>query len=152
MDGTNDIHSVTGSQDEPQAGGQEEIQEKPSGSRQRFSFRYIFGLVRNSIGAIMQGEFLIRLRFDRYFLHIIYLFFLAVVSIWIKLEIDQTMVRLEESKKELEDYKIYYAQKTCELVELDRLSTVEDMLARKGSRLTIPEKPADRISVGKTME
>lgn len=152
MDGTNDIHSVTGSQEEPQAGGQEEIQEKPSGARQRFSFRYIFGLLRNSIGAIMQGEFLIRLRFDRYFLHIIYLFFLAVVSIWIKLEIDHTMVRLEESKKELEDYKIYYAQKTCELVELDRLSTVEEMLARKGSRLTIPEKPADRISAGKTLE
>jgi len=129
---------------------QDESTERQSAAKQRFSFRHIFGLLRNSIGAIIQGEFLIRLRFDRYFLHIIYLFFLAVVSIWIKLEIDQTMVRLEESKKELEDYKIYYAQKTCELVELDRLSTVEEMLEKKGSRLTIPEKPADRIAAGKT--
>lgn len=149
MDVRNDMHSATEPQDTPQAGAQEEIQERASEPQQRFSFRYIFGLVRNSIGAIIQGEFLIRLKFDRYFLHIIYLFFLAVVSIWIKLEIDHTMVRLEESKKELEDYKIYYAQKTCELVELDRLSTIEDMLARKGSRLTIPEKPADRIAAGK---
>lgn len=158
MDEINDIHSAAtpqtalrdGIHEEKEDAGPEGQQEKPSVSRQRFSFRYIFGLVRNSIGAIIQGEFLIRLKFDRYFLHIIYLFFLAVVSIWIKLEIDQTMVRLEESKKELEDYKIYYAQKTCELVELDRLSTVEEMLEDKGSRLTIPEKPADRIAAGKT--
>lgn len=125
-------------------------QQENAAARKRFSPKYIFGLIRNSIGAILQGEFLIRLKFDRYFLHIIYLFFLAVVSIWIKLEIDQTMVRLEESKKELEDYKIYYSQKTCELVELDRLSTVEDMLEEKGSPLTLPQKPADRIVTGKS--
>ena len=63
----------------------------------------------NSIGAIFRGEFLIRLRFDRYFMHIIYLFFLAVLSIWIKLEIEQTMATMEDNKEILEDYKIYHA-------------------------------------------
>lgn len=143
MEETNDMTSGP----EVQQGQQENTV-----SRKKFSPKYIFGLIGNSIGAILQGEFLIRLRFDRYFLHIIYLFFLAVVSIWIKLEIDQTMVRLEETKKELEDYRIYYSQKTCELVELDRLSTVEDMLEKKGSPLTLPQKPADRIVTDKSRQ
>ena len=99
----------------------------------------------NSIGAIFRGEFLIRLRFYRYFLHIVWIFILAIASIWIKLEIDRTMARMEETKEELEDYKIYYAQKTCELVALDRLSTVQDMLEKAGSDLTVPDRPADRI-------
>lgn len=141
MEETNDM--ISGPEVQP-------ADQENAAARKRFSLKYIFGLIRNSVGAILQGEFLIRLKFDRYFLHIIYLFFLAVVSIWIKLEIDQTMVRLEESKKELEDYKIYYSQKTCELVELDRLSTVEDMLEEKGSALTLPQKPADRIVPGKS--
>ena len=99
----------------------------------------------NSIGAIFRGEFLIRLRFDRYFMHIIYLFFLAVLIIWIKLEIEQTMATMEDNKEILEDYKIYHAQKTCELVSIDRLSTVQEMLKNAGSQLTIPDKPADKI-------
>ena len=99
----------------------------------------------NSIGAMFRGEFLIRLRFDRYFLHIIWLFVLAVSSIWLKLEIEQTMATMEDNKKMLEDYKIYYAQNTCELVSLDSLSTVQDMLKKAGSELTIPDKPADKI-------
>ena len=71
--------------------------------------------------------------------------YLAVVCIWMKLRIEQTMVRLEDTKQMLEDYRIYHAQKTCELVKLDRLSTVQDMLEKSGSALTIPDKPADRI-------
>lgn len=101
--------------------------------------------LKNSAIAIFKGEFLLRLRFHRYFLHILYLFLLAAVSIWLKLEIEQTMARMEENKVTLEDYKIYHTQKTCELVSLDRISTLEDMLEKSGSRLGIPEKPADKI-------
>ncbi|MBO8444528.1 MAG: hypothetical protein IAC23_02380 [Bacteroidetes bacterium] len=101
--------------------------------------------IRNSTIAVLRGEFLIRMRFDRYFLHIIYLFFLAVMSIWGKLEIEETMARMEDNKKVLEDCKIYHAQKTYELVRLDRFSTVQDMLEKSGSRLAVPDRPADRI-------
>ena len=118
---------------------EEEKERKPSAIRTAFNF------IKDSISAIFQGEFLMRLKFDRYFIHIIYLFFLAVVCIWMKLRIEQTMVRLEDTKQMLEDYRIYHAQKTCELVKLDRLSTVQDMLEKSGSVLTIPDKPADRI-------
>ena len=51
----------------------------------------------------------------------------------------------EKNKARLEELKIYHAQKTCELVSLDRLSTVEDLLEKNGSALTVPEKPADKI-------
>lgn len=105
----------------------------------------IWEFLRNSFTAMLRGEFLLRLRFDRWFLHIIYFFVLCALNIWLTLEIEQTMLNQERNRARLEELKIYHAQKTCELVSLDRLSTVEDLLEKTGSGLTIPEKPADRI-------
>lgn len=101
--------------------------------------------IKNSFTATLRGEFLLRLRFDRWFLHIIYFFILCTMTIWLTLEIEQTMLNEEKNKARLEELKIYHAQKTCELVSLDRLSTVERLLKEKGSKLEIPEKPADRL-------
>lgn len=111
----------------------------------KWKFGKIWELVKNSFTATLRGEFLLRLRFDRWFLHIIYFFVLCTLNIWITLEIEQTMLNEERNKERLEDLKIYHAQKTCELVSLDRLSTVEELLEKSGSRLTVPEKPADRL-------
>lgn len=105
----------------------------------------IWEFIRNSFTATLRGEFLLRLRFDRWFLHIIYFFVLCALNIWLTLEIEQTMLDQERNKARLEELKIYHAQKTCELVSLDRLSTVEELLEKSGSALTVPEKPADRI-------
>ena len=55
------------------------------------------------------------------------------------------MVQVERNKRELESLKIYHAQKTCEYVSLDRISTVEEMLKQKQSEVTTPQKPADII-------
>lgn len=128
-------------EDMVQEGAPEEGGKKERGKTLKRAAEFL----RNSTVAVLRGEFLIRLRFDRYFLHIIYLFFLAVMSIWIKLEIEKTMARMEDNKKVLEDCKIYHAQKTCELVSLDRVSTVQDLLEKTGSDLTVPDRPADRI-------
>ena len=84
----------------------------------------IWEFIRNSFTATLRGEFLLRLRFDRWFLHIIYFFVLCALNIWLTLEIEQTMLDQERNKARLEELKIYHAQKTCELVSLDRLSTV----------------------------
>lgn len=108
-------------------------------------FSKIWEFLRNSFSATLRGEFLLRLRFDRWFLHIIYFFVLCALNIWLTLEIEQTMLNEQKNKARLEELKIYHAQKTCELVSLDRLSTVEEMLKKSGSKLTVPEKPADRI-------
>ena len=66
-------------EDMVQEGAPEEGGKKERGK----SLKRAAEFLRNSTVAVLRGEFLIRLRFDRYFLHIIYLFFLAVMSIWI---------------------------------------------------------------------
>lgn len=111
----------------------------------KIDFSKIWEFMRNSFTAALRGEFLLRLRFDRWFLHIIYFFILCTLNIWLTLEIEQTMLDEEKNKAKLEELKIYHAQKTCELVSLDRLSTVQELLEKSGSELAIPEKPADKI-------
>ena len=95
--------------------------------------------------AILQGELLLRLNVSRYFIHIIYTFFLFWVSIWLSLKIEKTLTRVEDNRKVLSDIEIYHAQKTVELAGYSRLSTIQDMLKDSGADLTMPVKPADRL-------
>ncbi len=101
--------------------------------------------LKNAALATIKGEFLLRLHVSRYFIHIIYTFFLFWVSIWLSLMIEKTLTKVEENRKTLNDVEIHHAQKTVELAGLSRMSTVERMLEEKGSGLKTPEKPADRI-------
>ena len=101
--------------------------------------------LKNAFLATIKGEFLLRLHVNKYFIHIIYTFFLFWVSIWLSLKIEKTLTRVEENRKALQDIEIYHAQKTVELAGMGRMSKIEDMLREKGSTLSIPSKPADRI-------
>ncbi len=101
--------------------------------------------LKNAFLATIKGEFLLRLHVNKYFIHIIYTFFLFWVSIWLSLKIEKTLTRVEENRKALQDIEIYHAQKTVELAGMGRMSKIEDILRDKGSELTIPNKPADRI-------
>jgi hypothetical protein len=67
------------------------------------------------------------------------------MMIWLSMKIENTMVKVEKNKTTLNDMKIYHAQKTVEVVSLDRITTVEDMLEKIGSDVELPVKPADRI-------
>lgn len=95
--------------------------------------------------AIINGDILLLLRADRLLPYILYFCILAWTSIWISYKSEQTMTQVEKNKKELESLKIYHAQKTCEFVALDRLSTIEQLLIEKNSEVKAPEKPADII-------
>ncbi len=95
--------------------------------------------------SIISGDILLRMRVDRLFPYILYAFLLGWLSIWMSYKMELTMTRAENNKKELEALKIYHAQKTCEYVGLDRISTIEAMLEEKGSTVKAPEKPADVI-------
>jgi len=101
--------------------------------------------LKNAFLATIKGELLMRLHVGRYFIHIVYTFFLLWISIWFSLKIEKTLTRVEDNRKELENLEIYHAQKTVELVGMNRMSRVQEMLEQKGSTLTLPEKPADRI-------
>ncbi len=98
--------------------------------------------LRNGFFALINNELLLRLKLDKYFVHIIYTFFLAFMMILIGMRVENTMTKVENSKTVLNDMKIYHAQKTVELVKAGRLGNIEKLLEDKGSDVTMPEKPA----------
>lgn len=109
------------------------------------SFKKIWEAVRNGANAIVHGELLLRLKVERYFLHILYLFLLLWMVILLDMRVEKTMAKVEKNKETLSEMKIYHAQKTVQMVSLNRISTVQSMLEEKGSNVTLPEKPAVKI-------
>lgn len=102
-------------------------------------------VAKNIAKSIISGDILVRMKLHKGFPYILYLFVIGWLSIWISYKAEQTMAQVERNKRELEALKIYHAQKTCEYVSLDRISTVEEMLEQKQSEVTTPQKPADII-------
>ena len=101
--------------------------------------------VKETLISIGQGTFLIRMRVDKLFPYILVLFALGCLNIWMSYMVEQAVLKVERNKEKLETMKIYHSHMNGEIVELNRLSTVEDMLKEAGSTVGIPEKPADRI-------
>ena len=98
--------------------------------------------LKNSFGAILRGEFLLRLDVGRYFIHIVYTFFLFAMIILISLMIEGTMNKVERNKAVLRELEIVHTQKTFELVSLTKRSSVSDMLQKMGSKVDEPQNPA----------
>ena len=99
----------------------------------------------NSLGAMLRGEFLLRLNIGKYFIHIVYAFFLFAMVIWISLMIESTMTKVERSKAELRELEIVHTQKVFDLVSLSKRSSVRELLEQKGSKVTEPTEPATLI-------
>ena len=59
-------------------------------------------VLKNSLLAIVKGEFLLRLNIGRYFVHIIYAFLLFAAAIWMSLMIEDTMAEVEKNKEEIQ--------------------------------------------------
>ncbi len=95
--------------------------------------------------AIVNGDILLLLRADRLFPYIIWFCILGWLSIWMSYKAEQTMTQVERNRRELETLKIHHAQKTCEYVGMDRISTIEQLLIENKSEVRVPEKPASLI-------
>ena len=117
----------------------EEVQKKES------RWKKVGTAIKEILKAIGHGDVLLRLRVDKYLPHILYAFALSMISIFLSYKAEQTMVIREKNKETLETLRIYCAQKTSDIVSLNRSSTVETMLEDLGSDLRQPEKPAYRI-------
>lgn len=102
----------------------------------------IWTFIKNSFTAILKGEFLLRLNIGRYFVHIVYTFFLFAMVIWLSLMIETSMAKVEKNKAILRELEIQHSQKTFEVVKLSRRSEVENELKRLGSNIGEPQKPA----------
>ena len=97
------------------------------------------------IESILSGDILLLLRVNRLLPYILVLFALGWINIFLNYKIERTLVEVENNKVLLENYKIYHAQKTYQFVKMGRISTIEDMLEKGGSKVGTPEKPAETI-------
>lgn len=105
----------------------------------------IGGFFRNSLTAILKGEFLLRLNVDKYFVHICFTFFLFAMTIWISLGIENTLAKVEAQKAVIKELEIEHSQKIYEYATLGRRGNVESELEKAGSKLAKPQEPAIRL-------
>lgn len=108
-------------------------------------WKAVWKAVKETLRAIGKGDILLRMRVDKLFPYILYTFILAWFSIWLSYKIEKTLYVVEVNKEKLENLKIDNANKTCEIVSLTRISTIEQMLEETGSKVNTPEKPAYKI-------
>ena len=101
--------------------------------------------VRNFWRVLGKGELLLSIGAHKYYMHILYLFVLAWISILLSLKVDGTLTKVEENKVVLRDLEIYHAEKEAELVRLHSASTTAKRLKQLGSDVALPEKPAIKI-------
>ncbi len=105
----------------------------------------VWTAIKNSFKALRNGEFLLRIRADKYYLHIMYLFLLMWLSILLSLRVDKTLATAGRNKAAIEELRIRHSQKEAELVKLQSASEIERRLDRMGSTVTMPKEPAKVI-------
>ena len=115
------------------------------GGKININWKKVGHATREFFISLGRGDLLTRLRVDRLLPYILYLFVLGCISIWMSYKAEQTMLKVQKNNETIRTLKIYNAQKTYELVGLDRIATVETMLEEAGSKVKAPEKPADVI-------
>ena len=126
---------MTGKDDirEDEVTGTEEARESTGAGDSRL------GRIMRTVG---RGEILFTLKCDKFFPHILYGFFLIFLVLVLNLMIEKTMVEVEENRRILSDMKIALTHRNTELIGLEKLSSVQDLLKKAGSDLTIPDEPA----------
>ena len=111
-----------------------------------WKFSDLARLLKNSLFAVLKGEFLLRLNVGRYFVHVMYTFLLFGLIIWLSLMTESTMAKVEQAKAELKELEIENAELTYEAAKAERRTTVEARLTELGSKVGEPEKPAARLA------
>ena len=109
------------------------------------TFGQIGQFIGNSFKAIVEGRFFVRLGVAKYFFHILYVFVLIALTIWISLVIDNTMNKVEKNKAVLKDLEIVSTMKRYELEKCNDRRVVLENLRKMGSEVTEPSKPATRL-------
>lgn len=99
-------------------------------------------LIKESVKAILHGQFLLRLNVGRYFIHIVYTFFLFGMLIWFSLGVDSTLAKVEKNQAAIKELEIEHANLEFELRTLNRRAALNEMLKEAGSKVTEPQKPA----------
>ena len=97
---------------------------------------------RKGMKSLRNGEFLLLVGADQFYMHIMYLFLLMWLSIFLSLKVDKTLSRVGDNKAAIEELRIYHSQKEAQLVKLHSASAAEKRLRELGSPVSIPKEPA----------
>ncbi len=92
--------------------------------------------------SLLNGRILQEIKADKIFPLIIFIFALAWVSILTRMMVQQKMNEVEKNKRLIKELKIEHAQKTIVLNSFNRISKIEALLKKQGSRLRPSNKPA----------
>ena len=101
--------------------------------------------IRNTFKALRSGEFLLRVRADKYYMHIMYLFLLMWLTIMLSLRVDKTLAKVGENKVKIEELRIRKSEKDAEVVKLESASATQERLIKMGSKAAMPTEPATVI-------
>ncbi len=113
--------------------------------KRKFTVKDALVTVGNFFVSLFKGDLVLKLHADKYFVHILYTFFLIWLCIWVSMRIDKTLTKVENNRKELASLEIYCAEKRAELEELYSIRVTEQNLEKLGSDLRRPEKPVTAI-------
>ena len=105
------------------------------------SAKSFFLSIRNGLRALRSGEVLLRIRADKYYMHIMYLFLLMWVTILLSLQVDKTLTKAGDNKAAIEQLRIHHAEKEAALVKLKSASATEIRLQKMGSKAAMPTQP-----------
>jgi hypothetical protein len=109
---------------------------------QKWKIQDVGRLLKESVKAILHGQFLLRLNIGRYFIHIVWTFFLFGMLIWFSLGVDSTLAKVEKNQAAIKELEIEHSNLEFELRTLNRRAALEDLLKESGSKVTEPQKPA----------
>ena len=109
------------------------------------SAKTIWTAFRNTLRALRNGEFLLRIRADKYYMHIMYLFLLMWVTILLSLQVDKTLTKAGANKAAIEELRIHHTESEAALVKIKSASATETRLKKLGSEAKMPTEPATVI-------
>ena len=112
------------------------------GEGRKWKIQDIGRLLKESFKAIIHGQFLLRLNIGRYFIHIVYTFFLFGMLIWFSLVVDNTLAKVEKNQAAIKEYEIEHANLEFELRTMNRRAAMRELLEASGSKVREPQKPA----------
>jgi len=101
--------------------------------------------VKEFVGTVLRGELFLKFGLHKYLPHILVVFIGFAFTIFVKLKIDDVMIKLEKSTAELETVRILHAQKTCEYVGLEKLGAIQELIEKNNVNVGLPDKPANTI-------
>lgn len=115
-------------------------------TKKKFTFKDLGKTLGNALSAIFKGELLLRLKIDKYFMHIVLVFLLILGAIWISLLTDRTMTKVERNNQVIREQQFEKQVKIYEIEELSRRSKVKESLKAMGSSVGEASQPVTKIN------